>query len=87
LKSYRLEIGNPKAVFGPVVGILGEKMRRISPGLIDVLKDDQRLCNRLAIVDKYRDLFVDRVVLEELLTFVVKILFYVFIIYALYLEG
>ena len=82
-----LDKAGPEANFGPFIGILRQKWRTILPGFINIFKYDQLLSNGFSIVDEYRNLLVDRIILEEQLAFVPQIFFHILIGNAFKFEG
>ena len=74
-----LDKAGPEANFGPFIGILRQKGRTILPGFINIFKDDQWLSHGFSIVDEYRNLLVDRIIVEKQLAFVPQILFHILI--------
>ena len=70
-----VDVGGPEASDGALVGVGGEEGHAgAGEGLVDVLHDDLRLADGLAVVDEHGDLLVHRVGAEEELALVVKIL-------------
>nr|GMC69684.1 60S ribosomal protein L34 [Ipomoea batatas] len=68
----------PESDYCSFIRILWNKARLVVPCFIDVFQDDHRFRKWVSIVDKHRDLLVDRVVLQEQGTFVEQIFFNIF---------
>jgi hypothetical protein len=66
-----VDVGGPEASGGAIVGVGGEEGDAgVGEDLVDVLYDDLRLADGLAVVDEHGDLRVHRVAAEEELALV-----------------
>uniref|UniRef100_A0A0E0F084 Uncharacterized protein n=1 Tax=Oryza meridionalis TaxID=40149 RepID=A0A0E0F084_9ORYZ len=69
-----VNVGGPEASDGAVVRVgREERCAGVGESLVDVLHDDQRLADGLAVVDHHGDLLVHRVGAEEELALVVEV--------------
>lgn len=82
-----IEKTGPEANFGSFIGIIRQQPGSILPGFIDIFKNDERLNDGFSIVNKDRNLLVNRIVLEDQLALVAQIFFNILIGYALKFEG
>jgi hypothetical protein len=72
----------------PLVGVGGEESGAgTGEGLVDVLHDDLRLADWLAVVNEHGDLLVDRIGGQQELALVLEVLLDVLIAQALEVEG
>jgi hypothetical protein len=79
--------GGPEAGGGAAVGVGGEDRRaRAGEDLVEVLNDDLRLGDRLAVVDEHGNFLVHRVGLEKELALVEEVLLDVLVAEALEVE-
>ncbi|TVU14260.1 hypothetical protein EJB05_37719, partial [Eragrostis curvula] len=78
---------SPKAGDSSLVGVNGEDwLAGVTPDLVDVLHNDKRLADGLAVVDEHGHLVVHRVGAEEELALVEEVLLHVLVAHALDIE-
>lgn len=77
----------PEASLHSFVGITWKKFRTVLPGFINILKDHHGFSYGLSIMNKYRDLLVNRVVLEKQITLISQVFFHILMRYALQIKG
>lgn len=51
----------PEAGVGPFIGVGGKQRGATDPHLVNVLDDDERFTDGLAVMDEYRNLLVNRI--------------------------
>jgi hypothetical protein len=83
-----VDVGGPEASNRTPVGVGEEESGAgTGEGLVDVLHDDLRLADWLAVVNEHGDLLVDRIGGQQELALVLEVLLDVLIAQALEVEG
>lgn len=77
----------PEASLGPSVGMDGKQVGSMFPCFIDVFKDHHGLSNGLSIMNKYRNLLVNRIVLKKQFALISQVFFHILVGYALEIKG